>query len=107
MNTLKLYSAESITRVLCIVAHPDDMEYGGSAAVAEWTRAGIEVMYLLLTAGEAGIRDRNPEEVMLIRAEEQQEACTIVGVRHLEILSHPDGELTPTLELRKSIARKI
>lgn len=107
MKPIEHFSPEGISRVLCIVAHPDDMEYGGSAAIAEWSSAGIEVTYLLLTAGEAGIRDRNPEEVMLIRAEEQREACTIVGVHHLEILNHPDGELTHTLELRKNIARKI
>ena len=26
-----------LERVLCIVAHPDDMEYGTSAAVAAWS----------------------------------------------------------------------
>ena len=35
------------SRVLCVVAHPDDMEYGASAAVATWTRRGIGVTYLL------------------------------------------------------------
>jgi len=28
-------------RVLCVVAHPDDIEYGTSAAVAAWTARGI------------------------------------------------------------------
>ena len=46
---------ESFQRVLCVVAHPDDMEYGTSAAVARWTARGIEVGYLLLTRGEAGM----------------------------------------------------
>ena len=31
--------------VLCVVAHPDDMEYGGSAAVSKWTDEGKEVAY--------------------------------------------------------------
>lgn len=26
--------------VLCVVAHPDDIEYGTSAAVAKWDRGG-------------------------------------------------------------------
>jgi len=43
---------ESFQRVLCVAAHPDDMEYGVSAAVARWTARGIEVAYLLLTRGE-------------------------------------------------------
>ena len=33
-KTLPALPDESWTRVLCVVAHPDDMEYGASAAVA-------------------------------------------------------------------------
>ena len=51
--TLPALPEESFQRVLCVVAHPDDMEYGTSAAVARWTARGIEVGYLLLTRGEA------------------------------------------------------
>ena len=32
---------DGLQRVLCVVAHPDDMEYGASAAVAAWTAAGV------------------------------------------------------------------
>ena len=46
---------------LAIVPHPDDMEYGASAAVAAWTDAGKSVSYLLVTRGEAGIDDLEPE----------------------------------------------
>ena len=53
--TLPALPEESFRRVLCVVAHPDDMEYGASAAVARWTARGIEVGYLLLTRGEAGM----------------------------------------------------
>ena len=94
------------SRVLCVVAHPDDMEYGASAAVATWAERGVEVTYLLLTSGEAGMQ-RPPEEVGPIRAAEQRRACETVGVRDLRILDHPDGMLTPTLELRRDIARVI
>ena len=94
------------SRVLCVVAHPDDMEYGASAAVATWAERGVEVTYLLLTSGEAGMQ-RPPEEVGPIRAAEQRRACETVGVRDLRILDHPDGMLMPTLELRRDIARVI
>ena len=30
---------EDWSRALCIVAHPDDMEFGAAAAVARWTAA--------------------------------------------------------------------
>lgn len=93
-------------RVLAIVAHPDDMEYGASAAVADWTRRGLEVGYLLLTAGEAGMSEA-PEVIGPLRAKEQQAACDTVGVSKLTILNHPDGMLEHGLPLRKDIARVI
>jgi LmbE family N-acetylglucosaminyl deacetylase len=49
-------------RVLAVVAHPDDLEYGAAALVARWTRAGAEVVYLLATRGEAGIDGLPPAE---------------------------------------------
>lgn len=109
MSTLELFSlkSESIARVLCVVAHPDDMEYGGSAAVAEWTAQGIEVSYLLLTAGEAGMRHTPPAEAAELRAREQRAACDVVGVDRLTILNLPDGLVEPSVETRRLIAREI
>jgi LmbE family N-acetylglucosaminyl deacetylase len=97
---------ESFQRVLCVVAHPDDMEYGMSAAVARWTARGIEVGYLLLTRGEAGMPNP-PEETARIRLAEQQAACEVVGVKHLTVLEHPDGVLVYNLDLRRDICREI
>jgi LmbE family N-acetylglucosaminyl deacetylase len=96
----------TIERVLVVVAHPDDAEYGTSAAVATWTSAGVDVAYLLLTAGEAGMQ-RPPEEAGPLRAEEQQAACAAVGVKRLTILDFPDGTLEYSLALREAIAREI
>lgn len=93
-------------RVLVVVAHPDDAEYGTSAAVSMWTERGIEVGYVLATAGEAGMQ-RPPEQVRDIRAQEQRAACDIVGVEHLRILDFPDGQVEYGLELRRAIAREI
>lgn len=93
-------------RVLVVVAHPDDAEYGTSAAVSMWTERGVEVGYVLATAGEAGMQ-RPPEQVREIRAQEQRAACDIVGVEHLRILDFPDGQVEYGLELRRAIAREI
>lgn len=103
---LPLLPDDGWNRVLCVVAHPDDMEYGTSAAVASWTARGIEVAYLILTAGEAGMR-RPPEVVGPLRAAEQRRACDGVGVKDLMILNHPDGMLEHTLELRRTITTQI
>lgn len=97
---------DGVGRVLCVVAHPDDMEYGASAAVAAWTGAGIEVTYLLLTRGEAGMAEA-PEVIAPLREEEQRRACSRVGVADLRHLDHPDGMLEGSLALRRDIARVI
>ena len=55
MRELKLTSSD---RVLAVVAHPDDMEYGASAAVAKWAEDGVDVSYLLLTHGEHTVAGR-------------------------------------------------
>jgi LmbE family N-acetylglucosaminyl deacetylase len=98
---------ESFQRVLCVAAHPDDNEYGVSGAVATWTRRGVEVSYLLLTRGEAGMDQVEPEEAAGLRAGEQRAACDAVGVDRLDYLDHPDGVLEHTLALRRDIARHI
>ncbi|MFI7387257.1 PIG-L deacetylase family protein [Streptomyces sp. NPDC049813] len=104
--TLPALPEESFRRVLCVVAHPDDMEYGTSAAVARWTARGIEVGYLLLTRGEAGMPTA-PAETARLRVAEQQAACAAVGVTQLTILEHPDGVLVYGLDLRRDICREI
>ena len=105
-SRLNVLPDDEFSRVLAVVAHPDDMEYGASAAVHHWTQRGVEVAYLLLTSGEAGMQSP-PRVVGPLRAREQQDACAAVGVDQLTILDHPDGTLMPTLELRRDIARVI
>ena len=94
-------------RALAVMAHPDDMEYGGAAAVAAWTRAGRQVVYLLLTRGEAGIDSLPPDECARVRTDEQRASAAIVGVDEVEFLDHPDGVLTYGLGLRRDIAAAI
>lgn len=106
-SALPFFDDRDVERVLCVVAHPDDMEYGASAAVARWRQRGIEVSYLLLTAGEAGMRSREPKEVGPLRAAEQRAACDVVGVQDLTILDLPDGLLEANPQVREHIARHI
>ncbi len=94
-------------RVLCVVAHPDDVEYGTSAAVAVWTARGVDVAYLLLTRGEAGIDSMSPADTATLRVGEQIAASQAVGVHQVDFLDHPDGVLEYGLGLRRDIARAI
>lgn len=104
--SLEPFDEADLRKVLVVVAHPDDAEYGTSAAVARWTGRRIDVGYLLLTAGEAGMQ-RSPEEAGPLRALEQRDACRAVGVENLTILDFPDGMLEYGLPLREAIAREI
>src|SRR5690606_23695924 len=79
------------SRALAVVAHPDDLEYGAAAAVADWTDGGREVVYLLASRGEAGIDTLPPEECAPVREREQRASAAVVGVRTVEFLDHRDG----------------
>ena len=39
---------DGVERVLVIVAHPDDIDFSTAGSVATWTRAGVDVTYLLV-----------------------------------------------------------
>jgi LmbE family N-acetylglucosaminyl deacetylase len=78
-----------------------------SSAVAAWTSRGVDVTYLLLTRGEAGMDARRPEETAELRVREQVAGSEAVGVSRVDFLDHPDGVLTYSLDLRRDIARAI
>lgn len=91
-------------RALCIVAHPDDMEFGAAAAVARWTGQGKSVVYCMVTSGEAGIDGLDPQECRVVREAEQVESGRIVGVDVVEFLREPDGILEYGVPLRRVLA---
>ena len=94
-------------RALVIVAHPDDMEFGGAAAVAVWTDQGKEVAYVLVTRGEAGIDDLAPAECAAVREQEQIASAATVGVTQVEFLDHLDGVIEEGMKLRRDLVRVI
>lgn len=98
---------EDWKRMLAVVAHPDDLEYGAASAVARWTSQGKEVIYLLMTRGEAGIDTMKPEDTAKVRQEEERKSARVVGVKTVKFLDYTDGVLEYGLPLRKDIARKI
>jgi LmbE family N-acetylglucosaminyl deacetylase len=101
------FADDAFRRVLCVVAHPDDVEYGTSSAVAAWTARGLEVAYLLLTRGEAGMDSSPPERTGQLRTEEQIAGSRAVGVTEIDFLDYRDGMLEYGLGLRRDIARVI
>ncbi|MET0862896.1 MAG: PIG-L deacetylase family protein [Nakamurella sp.] len=98
---------ESFQRVLCVAAHPDDIEYGASSAVAVWTSRGVNVAYLMLTRGEAGMDASTPDDTRTLRTAEQIAAGAAVGVGEIEFFDYPDGMMELGLGLRRDISRAI
>ena len=99
----------SIKRALAVVAHPDDIDFGAAGTIATLTSLGVEVSYCLVTSGDAGgdASTHTKAERAVIRETEQTAAAAVVGVTDLHFLGWPDGEVEPTLALRKEISRVI
>lgn len=98
---------EDWSTVLCIAAHPDDLEYGAAAAVDRWVGQGKTVTYLLATRGEAGIDTISPQEAGPLREQEERDGALRVGVEVVEFLDYRDGVVEYGLDLRRDIAREI
>lgn len=98
---------EDWERALCVVAHPDDLEFGAAAAVARWTGQGKRVVYCMVTSGEAGIDGLHPDECRRVREAEQVESARIVGVDTVDFLGLPDGVLEYGVALRAAIAEVV
>ena len=99
----------TIKRALAVVAHPDDIDFGAAGTIATLTGLGIHVSYCLVTSGDAGgdASTHTKAERAVIRENEQTAAAAVLGVTDLHFLGWPDGEVEPTLELRKEISRVI
>jgi LmbE family N-acetylglucosaminyl deacetylase len=98
-----------IERILCVTAHPDDVDFGSAGTIARWTAEGIAVSYCIVTDGDAGGFDPAVprEQIAAIRQAEQRAAAAQVGVSDVRFLGYPDGRLEVSLGLRCDIARVI
>jgi len=96
-------------RVLVVVAHPDDIDFGSAGTIATLTGLGSYVAYCLATSGDAGDDDMTVprEELAALREAEQTAAAAQVGVDTLHWLHHPDGAVVANLDLRRDISRVI
>ncbi|NNN19775.1 MAG: PIG-L family deacetylase [Acidimicrobiaceae bacterium] len=105
----KFVELEPVERVLVVVAHPDDVDFGSAGTIAKWVSQGSQVAYCIVTDGDAGGFDPKIDRSAMpaIRKGEQTNAARIVGVSDLTFLGYKDGELQVTMGLRKDISRKI
>jgi LmbE family N-acetylglucosaminyl deacetylase len=98
-----------IKRALCLVAHPDDIDFFCAGTVALMARRGVAVDFVLATSGDKGTRD--PElsgaELASRREAEQVASARRLGASRVDFLRHPDAELVESLELRAALVREI
>jgi LmbE family N-acetylglucosaminyl deacetylase len=99
-------------RAMSIHAHPDDQEFTVAGTLACWVQAGCDVVSVIVTSGEAGSNDPSREigykvDLARLREAEQTSANAVLGIREAVFLRYPDGELEPTLSLRRELARLI
>ncbi|HEY7140158.1 MAG TPA: PIG-L deacetylase family protein [Methylomirabilota bacterium] len=98
-----------VRRILVVVAHPDDAEFGCAGSVARWVADGCEVFYCLLTSGNRGSDDptMTSERLAAVREAEQRAAARALGVKDVAFLRYPDGEVEDTREARRDVVREI
>ncbi len=94
---------------MVIVAHPDDAEFTVAGTVAAWVKAGCRVTYVVCTDGNSGSHEpgMTRERLAEIRRAEQRAACATLGVSEVVFLGYDDGQLQPTLDLRRDLVRVI
>lgn len=88
-------------KIMCVGAHPDDVEMGMGGTVALLVHGGYEVLLLDLTNGEP-----TPFGSPEIRKKESEESANILGVKRIT-LDLPNRYLEDSIENRKKIAAVI
>ncbi|MCB0100605.1 MAG: PIG-L family deacetylase [Anaerolineales bacterium] len=106
-------SSEYIPKIaMTIHAHPDDQEFSIGGTLAKWAKAGCEIISVTITSGDSGSNDPAKDadykpELAKLREAEQTAANTVLGVKEAVFMRYPDGELEPTIQLRRELTKLI
>lgn len=95
-----------ILRIIAFGAHPDDAEFQIGGCAAKWAERGHAVKLVSVTNGDIGHWKEAGGPLAIRRTAESREVAKRLGVVS-EVLDIHDGEVMPTLENRKIIARLI
>ena len=93
-------------RIIAFGAHPDDAELKASGVAALWAAQGHKVKLVAMTNGDVGHFAMAGGPLAKRRKAEVAECARILGIEN-QVLDIHDGELTPSLENRKTVARLI
>jgi len=93
-------------RVIAFGAHPDDCDLGAAGTAAKFAGLGNAVKFVSVTNGDAGHQTDSAPALARRRKAEAMESARRLGITY-EVLDNHDGELLPTLEIRKQVIRRI
>lgn len=93
-------------RIIAFGAHPDDAELKAAGVAALWAAQGHKVKFVAMTNGDIGHFSQAGGPLAQRRYAEVQECARILGIT-TDVLDIHDGELEPTLENRRTVARLI
>ena len=92
--------------VIAFGAHPDDCDIRAAGTAALFAKMGHAVKFVSVTNGDAGHQSMSGAALAKRREAEAKESARRLGIEY-EVLDNHDGELLPTLEVRKEIIRQI
>ncbi len=93
-------------RIIGFGAHPDDNELKAGGVASLWVEEGHAVKFVAMTNGDIGHFEMAGGPLAQRRRAEVEECAAIFGIE-TEVLDIHDGELMPTLENRRTVARLI
>ena len=98
--------AETPIRLLILGAHPDDAEYHAAGLASVYREGGHSVRMISMTDGSAGHHRLLRDEVAAMRRKEAAASAAVIGAT-CQVWDFSDGELEPTLELRRRVIAEI
>jgi LmbE family N-acetylglucosaminyl deacetylase len=93
-------------RILVFSAHPDDAEFHAGGLLALHRRRGHAVRMISVSDGSAGHHRLSRDALAARRLDEARAAAAIIGAE-VEVWPHRDGELEPSLALRRDVIAGI
>jgi LmbE family N-acetylglucosaminyl deacetylase len=102
---LSTLSAQPL-RIIVFGAHPDDCDIRAAGTAAKFVQMGHKVKFVSVTNGDAGHQSQGGGDLAKRRRAEAMESARRTGIEY-DVLDNHDGELLPTIEVRKEIIREI
>jgi LmbE family N-acetylglucosaminyl deacetylase len=95
--------------VLAVYAHPDDADVACGGSLARWAKGGSAVHLLVCTDGGKGTTDPDvvPARLVEERAGELEASSALIGLRSVDNLRFPDGELLDSDGFRRTLVERV